>query len=150
MKLWIVPVVVFAIACSKKTDNAPTPTGSGSAVAAPVEAAGPEVSCKEASTAYAKLLAADPGNPFGAAKPNDGQTMLLRYTLEEACDEDWPAPARACLVKASSASAGGACFDTTMRARVDDLVKREIEEQLANKAKNDAADKAAGGSGSAK
>jgi hypothetical protein len=144
----MVVAIAFAIACGKKDENkaAPVPAPAGSAAAAPEPAA--DVSCKDASTAYAKLLAVDPGNPFGAAKPTDGQTMLLRYTLEEACEQDWPATARACLAKASSASAGGACFDAEMRGRVDQLVKQEIEEQLKNKAANEAAEKA--GSGSAK
>jgi hypothetical protein len=149
MKWCLVPTAVLALACSKKDDSKPAPAPAPAPAPVAAETApAPEVSCKDAATAYAKLLAADPGNPFGAAKPNDGQTMLLRYTLEEACEQDWPAAARACLAKAGSATAGGSCFDAEMRARVDMLVKQEIDEQLKNKADNEAREAAEKGSGS--
>ena len=159
-------VVVALFACSKKSGDAAgsgtAAAGSASAVAsgvasgsatapvAPVE----DVTCKVAAKAYAEKMAATPGNVLSDAKPNGGLISFTAISMEDYCvGEDgccvpWTPQERAC-VKAAEASAVSACFTGAALSQVNAGLNEVVTSALAQKKKNDEANAAGSGSGSA-
>jgi hypothetical protein len=152
-------VVIVLVACSKK-ESAPAAgsaaTGSGSAAAGSGSAAAPaeDVSCDDASKAYAKKMAASPGNVLSNAKPDDGLVYFTGISMSDYCEGEgglvpWTAAERACVKNA--AGDPSSCFSgaslTQVNMGLDEVVTSALKNRKDNEAR-EAADKGAG-SGSA-
>jgi len=164
MKAFVLGLVILAsVGCSKKKDGAGSAGsgGSGSAAAAsggsavapsqPID----DVSCDVASKAYAKKMAATPGNVLSDAKPDDGLLYYTAISMEDYCvGEDgavvaWTAAERACVNAAAETSAAvTACFSGASLSQVNAGLTEVVTTALANKKANEA-NKAGADDGSA-
>jgi hypothetical protein len=151
---WKVSLCVAMVlgACGKKPAEPPA-AGSGSAAAsgnAEVAAGAPEppppppveeVSCDVAAKAYAKKMAAAPGNVLSDAKPDDGLIYYTAISMEDYCvGEDgccvpWTAAERACVNGATPATVA-ACFSGAALAQVNAGLNEVVTTALANQKRN--------------
>jgi hypothetical protein len=152
-------VIVFLVAgCKKDAPGSTQETGSGSAVVAATPDAAPtpppapveDVACDVASKAFAKKMAALPGNVLSDAKPDDGLIYYTAISMEDYCTGEpgntivpWTAQERACVKSADNPES---CFTGNALSQVKFGLNEVVTTALANQKKNAAA---AGSAGSA-
>ncbi|MBA3398305.1 MAG: hypothetical protein H0T89_37110 [Deltaproteobacteria bacterium] len=163
MKKLVIVLAIAGAACSKQDggSSGSAATGSGSAAvtgsAAATTPADPveDVSCRDAANAYAKGMAATPGNVLSNAKPDSGLISWTALSMRDYCDGEpesnviaWTPEERAC-VKAAPATAEGvtACFTGNARIQVNMGLEEVVTNALATQKKN--AEEAAKAAGSA-
>jgi len=157
---FIALVVVAVIACNKKeggsaSGGSAARSGSSAGSAAPAAPAEPvaDVACKDAAKAYAKKMAAQPGNVLSDAKPDDGLIYFTAISMEDYCDgEDgqvvaWTAQEKACVAKADNPNS---CFSGASLSQVNAGLDEVVTSALANKKANEAKEAAEKAAGSAK
>src|SRR5690242_4335063 len=117
MKL-VLAMLLAVTACKKESPAASTETASGSAGSAAGSAASgsaasgsaapvapvEDVPCKDAAKAFAKKMAALPGNVLSDAKPDDGLISWTALSMEDYCTGEpdnpivpWTSQERACV-----------------------------------------------------
>lgn len=140
MKLLLL-IAVASAACSKKADDAPPPPPAPATAPAPpppVE----DVSCNVAAKAYAKKMAATPGNVLSDAKPDNGLIYYTAISMEDYCVGEggccvpWTAQERACV---KNTEAVAACFTGAALDQVNKGLTEVVTTALANKKQNEAA-----------
>ncbi len=140
-------IVFLVAACKKDVPASSQETGSGSATAATPEAAAAapsapveEVACDVASKAFAKKMAALPGNVLSDAKPDDGLIYYTAISMEDYCTGEpgntivpWTAQERACVKSADNPES---CFVGNALSQVKFGLNEVVTTALANQKKN--------------
>ena len=141
---WFVLFVLFG--CGNKSADAPA-SGSATTAPAPTPPAAPppppveDVSCDVAAKAYAKKMAAAPGNILSDAKPDNGLIYYTAISMEDYCVGEggccvpWTAQERACVKSATDVST---CFTGAARDQVIKGLTEVVTTALANKKANEA------------